>query len=157
MKKLRTALTAAVVGLALGQSVLAQPRPPQREPYPVQRDQRVVQDMSRGQGPRSNGQYYYNGRWVDQGEWQRHGAERDRWARSYQRRRGYHGGDNSSGLVAGIIGFALGAAIVGSQQQAERAQTADERYDVTCARKYRSYDRNSRTYLGVDGLRHYCQ
>jgi hypothetical protein len=94
---------------------------------------------------------------VDQGEWQRHSSERDRWARDYQRRRGDHGGDDSSAIVAGIIGFALGAAIVGSQQQAERARTADESYDAACARKYRTYDRNSRTYMGVDGVRHYCQ
>jgi len=103
------------------------------------------------QGP---GQYYYNGRWVDQNEWQRHGAERERWERRYQQRRRH---DDSSAVIAGILGFALGAAIVGSQQQAEHARTADQKWDDYCAKKYRSYDRHSRTYLGKDGLRHYCQ
>jgi hypothetical protein len=108
-----------------------------------------------GPGPQQqDGRYYYNGRWVDQNEWQRHGSERDRWAHNYQQRRGH---DNSGALVAGILGFALGAAIVGSQQQAEHARSADQSWDSYCARKYRSYDRHSRTYLGNDGLRHYCQ
>jgi hypothetical protein len=108
------------------------------------------------QGPAQQqaGRYYYNGRWVDQNEWQRHSAERDRWTRNYQRRR--HNDDNSA-LLAGVLGFALGAAIVGSQQQAEHARTADQSWDAYCARKYRSYDRRSRTYLGRDGLRHYCE
>jgi len=108
-----------------------------------------------GPGPQQQGgQYYYNGRWVDQNEWQRHGSERDRWARNYQQRKGR---DDSGALVAGILGFALGAAIVGSQQQAEHARIADQSWDAHCAQKYRSYDRRSRTYLGYDGLRHYCQ
>jgi hypothetical protein len=59
--------------------------------------------------------------------------------------------------MAGILGFALGAAIVGSQQQAQHARTADQKWDDYCAKKHRSYDRHSRTYLGSDGLRHYCQ
>ena len=84
--------------------------------------------------------------------------ERERWANTYQRRhRDRDRNDDSSAIIAGIIGFALGAAIVGSQQQAERARTADESFDAYCARKYRSYDRRSRTYMGSDGLRHYCQ
>jgi hypothetical protein len=107
-------------------------------------------------GPQQQGgQYYYNGRWVDQNEWRRHGSERDRWAHNYQQKRRSH--DDTNALVAGILGFALGAAIVGSQQQAEHARTADQSWDAYCAKKYRSYDRHSRTYLGKDGLRHYCQ
>jgi len=94
---------------------------------------------------------------VDRDEWGRHSSERDRWAQNYQRRRSSRGDDNSTALIAGIIGFALGAAIVGSQQQAERARDADDSYDTYCARKYRSYDRRSRTYMGFDGVRHYCQ
>lgn len=111
---------------------------------------RGPQQLQQQQG----GHYYYNGRWVDQNEWQRHGSERDRWAHNYQRRRGRN---DTNALVAGILGFALGAAIVGSQQQAEHARTADQSWDAYCAKKYHSYDRHSRTYLGRDGLRHYCQ
>lgn len=158
MRKLRRPITAAAIGLALAPSAFAQPRPyDQPGPYQGQYQQRGHQGPGPAQGARSGGQYYYNGRWVDQGEWQRHSAERDRWAHDYQHRRGDHGGDDTSALVAGIVGFALGAAIVGSQQQAERARTADASYDAACARRYRSYDRHSRTYMGVDGVRHYCQ
>ena len=117
------------------------------QPPPMQSDRS-------GYPQQGGGHYYYNGRWVDQNEWQRHSAERDRWAQRYHERRGH---DDSSAVIAGILGFALGAAIVGSQQQAEHARTADQKWDDYCARKYRSYDRHSRTYLGVDGLRHYCQ
>ena len=153
MRMLSTLITAATASMLLAGTVLAQPRP-----YD-QREGRGEYSQQRGpaQGDRSGGQYYYNGRWVDAGEWRRHSSERDRWARNYQYRRGHRGGDNSSALVAGIIGFALGAAIVGSQQQAERARTADASWDAECARRYRSYDRSSRTYMGYDGVRHYCQ
>lgn len=102
------------------------------------------------------GQHYYNGRWVGPDEWARRSHERDRWARDYEHRR-HRDHDDSSALVAGIIGFALGAAIVGSQQEAEHARSADRSWDAYCARKYRTYDPHSRTYLGADGLRHYCR
>jgi hypothetical protein len=125
MRTLRTLVCAVAIGLALAPSAFAQPRPyDQRGPNQGQYPQRGHQGPGPAEGTRSGGQYYYNGRWVDQGEWQRHSAERERWAHDYERRRGDHGGDDSSTLVAGIIGFALGAAIVGSQQQAERARTA---------------------------------
>ncbi len=58
-----------------------------------------------------------------------------------------------------MIGFALGAAILGSQADANRAYgRRDDRSHVAyCARKYRSYDPRSDTYLGRDGYRHYCR
>lgn len=103
--------------------------------------------------------YYYNGRWVGPDEWGRRSYERERWARNYERRHRDRDRDHddSSALIAGIVGFALGAAIVGSMEQADHARTAGGDWDSYCARKYRSYDRRSRTYLGGDGLRHYCQ
>ncbi len=141
MRKLPILLVGCMVAAMAPQGSMAQPGPyghPGRQPPPSQQ----------------GGQYYYNGRWVDQNEWQRHGAERDRWAQRYQQRKPH---SDSTALVAGILGFALGAAIVGSQQQAAKARTADQSWDAYCAKKYRSYDRHSRTYLGADGLRHYCQ
>jgi hypothetical protein len=167
MRKLQTVTAAAAIGLVLAGSALAQPGPydqrgnphDQANPRGNPHDQsypRGPQGRGPVQGAQSGGQYYYNGRWVDAGEWQRHSSERDSWAHNYQHRRGDHG-DDTSAIIAGIIGFALGAAIVGSQQQAEKARTADESWDAYCARKYRTYDRHSRTYMGVDGLRHYCQ
>lgn len=81
---------------------------------------------------------------------QRHPNQRRDWNRK---------DDNSGALVAGILGFVLGAAIAGSQQDQERAHTklSDREWVTSCARKYRSFDANSGTYLGNDGLRHYCK
>lgn len=158
MRKFQRMVAAAMIGLALAPPAFSQGRPLGQSGHDQGQHQRQDRD-DRGalQSPRSGGQYYYNNRWVDQNEWERHSAERDRWARNNQRRRSDRRDDNSSALIAGIIGFALGAAIVGSQQQAERARSGDESFDTYCARKYRSYDRRSRTYMGFDGARHYCQ
>lgn len=141
-----TLIAISITSLLFADMAMAQPRPygEGHRPYPQE------QQQYRGQN------YYYNGRWIDQDEWQRRGNERERWVRKHQRRHGHDDRDDSSALVAGIIGFALGAAIVGSQQEAEQARRADRSWDDACARRYRSYDRNSRTYLGHDGLRHYC-
>ncbi len=141
-----TLIVASIASLLAADLASAQPRPERDGPrYAPQ-----VQMQHEGQ------QYYYNGRWVDQNEWQRRDSERQRWARNHQRRRGNYKSDDNSSLVAGIVGFALGAAIVGSQQDADQARNADRSGIDNCARRFRSYDRNSRTYLGNDGLRHYC-
>lgn len=126
----------------------------QHQAHPANRHQEQ-RPQAHNRQPQRQDQHYYNGRWVDSTEWQRHGAEQDRWAsRNQQRQR--RGSDGSS-LLSGIIGFALGAAIVGSQQQVRHALTADDSWDRQCEAKYRSYDRNSRTYMGYDGNRHYCE
>lgn len=65
--------------------------------------------------------------------------------------RGHGGGGGNDGgaVTAGIIGgLLLGAIIAGSVQQ--------QRSVEYCARRYRSYDPYSRTYLGHDGYRHAC-
>ena len=119
MRKSSTMIVASLVGVLLAGPVLAQPRP---------------FDGSGRYQDQGDGQYYYNGRWVDSGEWRRHDSERDEWARSYRGRddyrdnyrRRHHHDDDSSAIAAGIIGFALGAAIVGSQQDAARAQGGPE-------------------------------
>jgi hypothetical protein len=149
MRKSPTLVVACVASLIVAGAAGAQPRGHDDRGRPQPQFQHGPPPG--GPGP---SQYYYNGRWVGPDEWQRHNAERDRWARDYDRRRHR---DDSSAIVAGILGFALGAAIVGSAQQADKARTADQSWDAYCARKYRSYDRHSRTYLGSDGLRHYCQ
>jgi len=81
---------------------------------------------------------------------QRHPSQRRDWRRS---------DDNSEAMVAGILGFVLGAAIAGSQQDQERVRTklTDKEWIAYCARKYRSFDAESGTYFGADGLRHYCR
>jgi len=81
---------------------------------------------------------------------QRHPGQRRDWNRQ---------DDNSGAMVAGILGFVLGAAIAGSQQDQARAHTrlSDKQWVASCARKYRSFDASSGTYFGSDGLRHYCR
>jgi hypothetical protein len=164
MRKSIPLIVAAVASIVVADAAVAQPRPygeawghqgQQGPDRPGDRQNDRHDNRREGQGDQ---RYYYNGRWVGADEWNRRGTERDRWAQTYQRRYPDRKDNNDSqALIAGIIGFALGAAIVGSQQQAEKARTADSSFDSYCARKYRSYDRRSRTYMGKDGLRHYCQ
>jgi hypothetical protein len=103
------------------------------------------------------GYYYYDGRWVDQRQWHDY-RDRGDWRRWDNRRR-YRDRNNNDALAAGIIGFALGAAIMGSQNDANRAYARrDDRGHVArCSRMYRSYDPRSDTYLARDGYRYYCR
>lgn len=86
---------------------------------------------------------------------QRQWDYRQRYVYRYPERRD----DHSDAIIAGVLGFVLGAAIAGSQQeqQAVRSRLEDPNWIAYCARKYRSFDPNSGTYLGYDGLRHYCR
>ena len=75
--------------------------------------------------------------------------------RYYSSRR-YHHRHHHDGfpLAAGIIGFALGAAVANSYSAPAYYGGSNSDY---CARKYRSWDPYSRTYLGYDGRRHACR
>jgi hypothetical protein len=91
------------------------------------------------------------------------GWDRQSWnyRRSWlQRHRHRDDDDNVAGLIVGaILGFALGAAVVDSQQQQQYAESRlnDPGWIAYCARKYRTFDPYTGTYLGSDGLRHYCR
>ena len=75
--------------------------------------------------------------------------------RYYDNRRYYRKRDNHGDAVAaGVLGFALGAAIVGASRSPNYGMSSHQQY---CASKYRSYDPRSDTYMGYDGYRHYCQ
>jgi|CXWL01.1.fsa_nt_gi hypothetical protein len=68
--------------------------------------------------------------------------------------------DSAAGLIIGaILGFALGAAVVDSQEQQTNATSRlnDPGWIAYCARRYNSFDPYTGTYLGYDGLRHYCR
>jgi hypothetical protein len=85
-----------------------------------------------------------------------------RYRQSYLRRHGHRDDDNDAtfGLIAGVIlGFVLGAAVSDSQERQAYAQSHldDNAWTDSCSRRYRSFDRYSGTYLGRDGLRHYCR
>ncbi|MBL8543085.1 MAG: BA14K family protein [Hyphomonadaceae bacterium] len=90
----------------------------------------------------------------DRNEWEL----RQRWLRQHGRDDDDH--DSAAGLIVGmILGFALGAAVVDSQEQQTYATSRlnDPGWIAYCARRYSSFDPYTGTYLGNDGLRHYCR
>ena len=58
--------------------------------------------------------------------------------------------------VGAAIGLGVGAAIVGGAIAASAAEQQRQNAVSYCMQRYRSYDPNSQTYLGNDGLRHPC-
>ncbi|MCC6921378.1 MAG: BA14K family protein [Alphaproteobacteria bacterium] len=86
----------------------------------------------------------------------------------YRRRHHNHNGD---AIAAGVLGFALGAIVVGSTQRRTVRRDYDggryydsgyDRYDSRydhvrrCEARYRSYDRRTDTFIGRDGREYYC-
>jgi len=75
----------------------------------------------------------------------------------------YYRPDPGAAVAAGIIGLATGAilgqalAVPPQPRRAPRVQYYDANAITYCARKYRSFDPNSFTFLGYDGRRHYCR
>lgn len=71
--------------------------------------------------------------------------------------------DPGAAVAAGIIGLATGAilgqalAVPPPVHRAPRVRYGDADAIAYCARKYRSFDPHSFTYLGYDGRRHYCR
>ena len=88
---------------------------------------------------------------------------RNEWAlrQNWLRQHGHDAdSDAAVGLVIGaILGFALGAAVVDSTEQQEYAMSRlnDPGWIAYCARRYNSFDPYTGTYLGRDGLRHFCR
>lgn len=82
------------------------------------------------------------------------------WRRGYGYRRGPGVG---AAVGAGVAGLAAGA-IIGGAIASSQAQTApvvvqggpDPELVAACARRFRSYDAASGSYLGNDGARHPC-
>lgn len=70
----------------------------------------------------------------------------NRWYRSHRHERGFDAGD----AAAALFGFAAGAIAAGA------ATAAGGGHVAACEARYRSYDRASDTYLGLDGVRHRC-
>jgi len=67
--------------------------------------------------------------------------------------------DQSGAAVAGtILGFMLGAAIVGSNSDRDyyNAHRNDRGWRNRCRASYRGFDYRTGTYVGPDGYRHYC-
>ena len=90
---------------------------------------------------------------------QRFGAQR-RSHRNYVWRNGQYEEQNAAGatVAAGIIGFILDAAIVGSSSDRDYyyAHRDDHGWRNRCRSAYSSFDYHTGTYRGQDGYRHYC-
>ena len=70
--------------------------------------------------------------------------------------RGRGGGWGRGGGVGAAVGIGVGAAIIGGAIAASAAE--QQRRDAVsyCMQRYRSFDPESMTYLGRDGLRRSC-
>jgi hypothetical protein len=74
----------------------------------------------------------------------------------------YYRGGNGGAVAAGVVGLAAGALIAGAiASQAQAAPppppgTVSPSVAAYCARKYRSYDPGSGTFLAHDGMRYVC-
>lgn len=97
------------------------------------------------------------------GERARDCRERIRWERRhggyYQYRNGrYYRRDNDAAAAA-ILGFVLGAAILGSQSDYDYyySRRNDRAYLDRCRVRYRSFDPYTGTYVTTTGYRRYCR
>jgi hypothetical protein len=105
---------------------------------------RPLPDLERVYPSESYSQYYYR--------------------RGYYPRGYYYRRDNGSAVAAGVAGLAAGALIAGAianQAQAQPAAppppgTVSPSVAAYCARKYRSYDPASGTFLANNGMRYVC-
>lgn len=99
------------------------------------------------------------------GESRRDCRERMRWERRYGNRYQYRGGryyrrdNDGSEVAAAILGFALGAAILGSRSDYDYyySRRHDRRYIERCRVRYRSFDPYTGTYVTTTGYRRYCR
>ena len=58
--------------------------------------------------------------------------------------------------VGTAVGIGVGAAIIGGAIAASAAEQQRQQAISYCMQRYRSYDPNSMTYLGRDGMRYSC-
>jgi hypothetical protein len=72
------------------------------------------------------------------------------------RGRGRGGGWGRGGGVGAAVGIGVGAAIIGGAIAASAAEQQRQQAVGYCMQRYRSYDPNSQTYLGTDGMRRPC-
>jgi hypothetical protein len=66
------------------------------------------------------------------------------------------GGRGRGSGVGAAVGIGVGAAIIGGAIAAGAAEQQRQEAINYCLQRYRSYDPNSQTYLGRDGMRYPC-
>lgn len=137
------AVAVALTGLQTSAPALSAPIPAQQLTAAAGDAGRLTEVQFRRHGFRHHGRGGYGRRYYGP----RYHGRHPYYGRPYRR---------SIGRGAGIAGLATGA-IVGGALAAEAAQArADDRV-AYCARKYKSFDPSSGTYLGYDGERHACR
>jgi len=134
------------VAALIGAATLASALPAGAETLPI----RPLPDVQKAYPSESYAQYYYPRR----GYYRPYGRP---YYRPYYRR------DNGAAVAAGVAGLAAGALIAGAianQAQAQPAPpppgTVDPSVAAYCARKYRSYDPVTGTFLANNGMRYVC-
>ncbi len=103
------------------------------------------------------------------------GGSNNNWNRTtypynrYDRYDHYRRHDAGAAAAAGIAGFTAGAILGSALSQPQAPAYAPAPVyaappppvypdrNAYCASKYRSYDPRTGTYMGYDGIRHYCQ
>jgi len=129
------------VAVLVGTATLAAAIPASAEPV----NSRPIPDLQTVYPNEGYAQYYYRRGW------------RPYYGRPYYRR------DSGAAVAAGVAGLAAGALIAGAianQAQAQPAPpppgTVDPSVAAYCARKYRSYDPVTGTFLANNGMRYVC-
>lgn len=114
--------------------------------------QRSSVDISFGQQDRYIGQQCRNNpNWRGCRDWNRN---RGNWGRNdYAQWYRWNRPNIPGSIAAGIFGFALGAAILGSQNRSDRGWDA---HVQRCEARYRSYNPRTDMFLGYDGQYHRC-
>lgn len=122
------------------------------DPRPCQRGFRQYQY-------RPEQQRYVSERCLDHPNWR--GC--DDWRRNHNRwgsneyRNWYRWNQpNLGGVAAGIFGFAVGAAIVGSMNRNVDRYDGFDGHVAACEARYRSYNAETDMFLGYDGRYHRC-
>ena len=120
-------------------------------------------ELPPGPGPvgRSPSGGYVNGGYANGGRYYANGYNRG-YGYPYRNGYGYRGGygyygNDGGDVAAGVAGLAAGA-IIGGALASQNGYYAEYQGGGRgyCARRYRSYDPASGTYMGYDGLRHPC-
>lgn len=73
--------------------------------------------------------------------------------------RGDRNDDVGAAIGAGIVGLTIGAIIAGAASEQNKRDEAERQREWIdyCARRYRSFDIATGTFIGYDGRRHACR
>jgi hypothetical protein len=91
--------------------------------------------------------------WRGCDDWRRN---HNRWSKNDYRNWYRWNQPNLGSVAAGIFGFAVGAAIVGSMNRNADRYSGFDGHVAACEAQYRSYNAETDMFLGYDGQYHRC-